>query len=593
MERLRQILPLFASLRGYDRGAFGSDAMAGLTTAIMLVPQAMAYAMLAGLPPEVGLYASMLPLVAYALLGTSRQLAVGPVAMDSLLVASAIAPLAATGNAEYIALALLLAFMTGLAQIGMGVFRLGFLVNFLSQPVVSGFTSAAALIIGLGQLKHLLAVDLFAGSAGHGVLDDVLAQLQHVNLPTVVIGAASIATLVALKRWAPRVPRALVVVAVASLAVWALDLHSAGVPIVGELEAGLPPLALPALDAARVEALLPTALTLALIAFMEAFSVARVFARQNRYDLDANRELIALGAANVAASVSGGYSVTGGFSRTAVNAQAGAKTGVAALVTASIIAVTALFLTPLFNYLPKAVLAAIIVTAVLGLIEVGEVRRLWRVKRSDLVFLVVTFAATLGLGIQQGILIGVATSIGWLVIKTTRPHTAVLGRLPQTTYYRNVKNHPSAERTPGVLALRMDARLYFGNVAHLKRILTSELGADAADGCKAVVVDASSINDLDSSGATALEDLRADLEAQGVTLLLANVKHPVRQVMQRAGFCDRLGADHFFEDVHAAVTHAGDIARACHAGRAPGPGDPPAPASGRQPASSRLMESVK
>lgn len=591
MQRLRQILPLFASLRGYDRRSLGQDALAGMTTAIMLVPQAMAYAMLAGLPPEVGLYASMLPLVAYALLGTSRQLAVGPVAMDSLLVASAIAPLAATGSADYIALALLLAFMTGLAQIGMGVFRLGFLVNFLSQPVVSGFTSAAALIIGLGQLKHLLAVDLFPQTAGHGILDDLVAQLQHVNLPTVAIGVASIAALVALKRWTPRVPRALVVVALASLAVWALDLHAAGVPIVGQLDAGLPPLAFPELDAARVQALLPTAVTLALIAFMEAFSVARVFARQHRYDLDANRELIALGAANVAASLSGGYSVTGGFSRTAVNAQAGAKTGVAALVTASLIAVTALFLTPLFNYLPKAVLAAIIVTAVLGLIEVGEVRRLWRVKRSDLVFLVVTFAATLALGIQQGILFGVASSIAWLVIKTTRPHTAVLGRLPGTTHYRNVKNHPSAERTPGVLALRMDARLYFGNVAHLKRILTSELGADTDDGCKAVVVDASSINDLDSSGATALEELRADLDAQGVTLLLANVKHPVRQVMQRAGFCDRLGPDHFFEDVHAAVTHAGEIACARQTERALLRIEPQTPASGPPIAAPKFMES--
>jgi len=592
MERLRRILPLFESLRGYDRGLFGRDAMAGLTTAIMLVPQAMAYAMLAGLPPEVGLYASMLPLVAYALLGTSRQLAVGPVAMDSLLVASAVAPLAVTGSAEYIALALLLALMTGVLQIAMGLFRLGFLVNFLSHPVISGFTSAAALVIGFSQLKHLLAVDIPRTNYIHEVIGGAVEQLGVVNVPTLVIGVIAVVVLVALKRWAPRVPRALVVVALGTVAVWAFDLHAAGVPIVGQLDAGLPPLTFPDLDAARLEQLLPTAATLALIAFMEAFSVARVFARKHKYDLDANRELIALGAANVSASLSGGYPITGGFSRTAVNGQAGARTGVAALVTATLIAVTVLFLTPLFEYLPKAVLAAIIMTAVFGLIDLKEVARLWRVKRSDLVFLVVTFAATLGLGIQQGIAVGVATSLAWFVIKTSRPHTAVLGRLPGTTYYRNVKNHASAQRTPGVLALRMDARLYFGNVAHLKRILNEELGTDAADGCKAVVVDASSINDLDSSGATALEDLRADLEAQGVTLLLACVKHPVRLVMERAGFYDRLGADHFFPDVHAAVTHAGDIACARRLTRE----RPLEPASASAEAAShpatRLMETV-
>ncbi|TNF27848.1 MAG: solute carrier 26 family protein [Deltaproteobacteria bacterium] len=591
MERLRRIFPLFESLRGYDRGVFGRDAMAGLTTAIMLVPQAMAYAMLAGLPPEVGLYASMLPLVAYALLGTSRQLAVGPVATDSLLVASAIAPLAAAGSPDYIALALLLALMVGVAQVAMGVFRLGFLVNFLSQPVVSGFTSAAALIIGFGQLKHLLGVSVPRSSYVHEMIGDVMVQLEQVNLPTVLIGVAAIALLVGLKRWAPRVPRALVVVTLATLVVWGFDLHTAGVAIVGQLQGGAPPFAFPDLDLARVSELLPTAATLALIAFMEAFGVARVFARQNRYDLDANRELVALGASNVTASLTGGFPITGGFSRTAVNAQAGARTGVAALVTAALVALTMLFLTPLFEYLPKAVLAAIIMTAVIGLVDVREVRRLWKVKRSDLVFLVITFVATLGLGIQQGIAVGVATSLGWLVIKTSRPHTAVLGRLPGTTNYKNVKNHPSAERTAGVLALRMDARLYFGNVAHLKRILNAELGAEH-DGCRAVVVDASSINDLDSSGATALEDLRADLDAQGVTLLLACVKHPVRQVMARAGFCDRLGEDHFFDDVHAAVTQAGKIACARKTTPARHPVASAVPAAGPANVAPQLMETV-
>jgi len=582
MERLRQILPLFESLRGYDRRALGGDSLAGLTTAIMLVPQAMAYAMLAGLPPEVGLYASMLPLVAYALLGTSRQLAVGPVAMDSLLVAAAVAPLAAGDVGVYVALALVLAFLTGALQLLMGLFRLGFVVNFLSHPVVSGFTSAAALVIAASQLKPLLGIDLPRSSHFHEVLANAAARLDQVNLPTLAIGAASIATLILLKRYAPRVPRALVVVLVGTLAVWGLDLHASGVAVVGDLATGLPPFGLPELTLDRVEALLPAALTIALIAFMEAFSVAKVLARKNHYDIDANRELVALGAANLTASLTGGYPITGGFSRTAVNAQAGARTGIAALVTAALVALTALFLTPLFHDLPKAVLAAIIITAVIGLIDLHEVRRLWRVKRSDLAFLVITFAATLTLGIQTGILVGVATSLGWLILKTTQPHTAILGRLPGTTRYRNVANYPDAERTPGVLALRMDARLYFGNVSHFKRIIASELGTYAREGCGAVVLEASSINDLDSSGATALEDLRADLEAQGITLLLANVKRPVRRVMERAGFCDRLGPAHFFEDTHDAVTRAAELA--CARRNAQSPHLALAPATAASPA---------
>ena len=583
MDRLHKLLPLLASLRGYDRAAFGRDATAGLTTAIMLVPQAMAYALLAGLPPEVGLYASMLPLVAYALFGTSRQLAVGPVALDSLLVASAVAPLAAAGSPDYLALALLLAFMTGAVQVLMGLFRLGFLVNFLSHPVVSGFTSAAALVIAASQLGPLLALSLPSSSLLPDTLGALASRLDGAHLPTLAIGLAATALLLALKRWAPRVPRALLVVALATLAVWAFDLDRAGVPVVGTLAAGPPPLTAPPLASPHLQALLPAALTLALIAFMEAYSVAKVLARKHRYELDADRELVALGAANLTASFTGAYPVTGGFSRTAVNDQAGARTGVAALVTAALVALTAFALTPLFRLLPKAALAAIIITAVIGLIDLAEVRRLWRVKRSDLVFLLLTFAATLTLGVQTGLLIGVAASIGWLVLKTTRPHTAVLGRLPGTTRYRNVANYPEALRTPGVLALRMDARLYFGNVSHFKRIIAAELGAYARDGCGAVVLEASPINDLDSSGATALDDLCADLEAQGITLLLANVKQPVRRVMERSGFCDRLGRERFFEDTHEAVTHAGRLVCGRHAPDTAAPATAPSPTAPTSP----------
>lgn len=569
MSRLRNALPLLDSLRGYTRGTFTSDLSAGLTTAVMLVPQAMAYAMLAGLPPEVGLYASMLPLALYALFGSSRQLAVGPVAMVSLLVAAAVAPLAESGSAEYLGLALLLALLVGVLQLSMGLLRLGFVVNFLSHPVVSGFTSAAALIIGASQLGHLLGVKLPSSHHIHELFIEAAARLEQVNLVTLAIGAGSIAALVALKRFAPRLPRALIVVAAATLAVWGFGLHDHGVAIVGALDPGLPPLTLPPLDLASLEAVFPTALAIALIAFMESISVAKVFARRHKYELDANQELVALGAANLGAAFTGGYAVTGGFSRTAVNDQAGARTNVAALVTAGAVALTALLLTPLFFYLPKAALAAIIVTAVAGLVDLHEVKHLWKVKKSDLIFLGLTFVSTLTLGIEPGILIGVAASIGWLVVRTTRPHTAVLGRLPGTPHFRNVKNYPHAERTPGVLVLRMDARLYFGNIAHFKRILADELGerrerAERGEAsCATVVIDASAMNDLDSSGDSALEDLRADLAARDIDLLFASVKRPVYDVMVRSGFAARLGPDRFFYDVDEAVTWA--AARSCAA----------------------------
>lgn len=532
-------VPGLASLRGYGREDLRGDLSAGLTTAVMLVPQGMAYAMLAGLPPILGLYASLLPLVAYALLGTSRQLAVGPVAMVSLLVAAGVGALAPPGTEEYVGLAVALSLLVAAIQLGMGAARLGFLVNFLSHPVISGFTSAAAVLIGLSQLQHLLGYPLPRTHLPHELLASALSDLSRVSAPTLAIGLGSVFVLLALARWAPRAPRALVVVVASTALVAALRLDRVGVAIVGEVPAGLPPLGLSWPGAAALVELVPVAVAIGLVGFLESIAVAKKYARDAGYEVDANRELVALGAANLAAALSSAAPVTGGLSRTAVNASAGARTGLAGLVTAGMVALTLLFFTPLFHFLPRAVLAAIIVTAVLGLVDVREVRQLWRVSRVDLLMLAVTFLATLALGIEEGITVGVVASLAAVVMRTTRPHVAVLGRLSGSDVYRNVARHPDAITRPGVIALRLDAQVYFGNVSFLKETLV-RLEREAAAPTVAVVIDASGINHVDASGARAIEDLVDDYGARGVRLLLAGLKGPVRDVLHRAGLSPRL-----------------------------------------------------
>ena len=546
------LIPALGWMRGYQRQNLGGDLSAGLTTAVMLIPQGMAYAMLAGLPPIMGLYASVIPLILYALLGTSRQLAVGPVAIVSLMVAAGVGGIAEQGTAEYISYAILLALMVGAIQVIMGVAKAGFLVNFLSHPVVSGFTSAAAIVIGLSQLKHLLGVDLASSMNVAALLSEAVERVGETHLPTLAIGLAGIVLMVALRRWKPVFPGALTVVLLSTLAVWALGLEDRNVAVVGSVPAGLPGLLLPAWDGNVLLQLLPTALAIALIGFMESIAVAKSFARRYRYDIEPDKELIALGTANLGGGLFQSFPVTGGFSRTAVNAQAGARTGLASLVTAGVVALTLIMLTPLFYYLPRAILAAIVMVAVTGLIDIKEVRHLWKVKRSDLALLVLTFAATLGLGIEVGILTGIGASLLWFVVQTTRPHYAILGRLPGTTTYRNLKRYPEARTFPGVLILRMDAQFYFGNVSFLKETLR-RLEQQSEAPLRGVILDAASIASLDSSAETALEEIAESYTARGVQLLLAGVKGPVLDVMRQAGFYDRFGPQHFFFDVEAAV----------------------------------------
>ncbi len=531
-----------------------ADAMAGITVAVMLIPQGMAYAMLAGLPPIMGLYASLLPILAYAVFGTSRQLSVGPVAMDSLLVATGASLVAAPGSPDFLAAAILLAGMVGLTQALMGLLRLGFLVNFLSRPVISGFTSAAAIIIGLSQLKHLIGVPLERSNRLHELIINTVPRLGEIHLATLAIGAGSIALIFLIRHKARRLPGALIAVAITTVLTFALHLNQGGVAIVGTVPQGLPSLQWPGVSFDLAERLLPTALMIALISFMEAISVAKAIATKHRYEVDPNKELVGLGAANLGAFFTGGYPVSGGFSRSAVNDQAGARSPIASVVTTAVIALSLLLLTPLFYYLPKAVLAAIVMSAVFGLIDVREPLRLWKVRRSDALLLGVTFVVTLFVGIGEGILVGVLASLGAFIHRSTRPHTAELGRLPGTNVFRNFKHFPEAEAVPGVLILRMDASFYFANVAFFKdRLQSFLLHTERSDEVHTVLLDCCSMNDLDSSAEQALQDTVRALREAGKDMFLANVKGPVRRVMRRSGLWELLGDDHIHFDLALAV----------------------------------------
>ena len=534
-------------LRSYPRDALRGDLSAGLIVAVMLVPQGMAYAMLAGLPPVVGLYASIAPLLAYAALGSSRQLAVGPVAMVSLLVAGAVGSIAEPGTAIYLGAALLLALMVGVIQFGMGLLRLGAVVRLLAHPVVSGFTSAAALVIAASQLESLLGIGLPRTDRLHELLIALLPRLGEVHIATLILGGLAVAALMAGRRWAPRAPLALVVVVGTTLAVVGLGLD---VAVVGQVPGGLPSLTFPNLDSASIRALLPAALIISAIGFMESIAVANTLARRHGATVDSDRELLGLGAANLAAAFTGGYPVTGGFSRSAVNDQAGARTPLASVITAGLVGLTLILFTPLFRHLPKAALAAIIIVAVLGLVDFKEFKHLWHVKRSDAVLLALTFVATLTLGVEIGIGLGVLASLAVYLVRAGTPHMAVLGRL-EDGEWRNVARFPGAEPMPDVLVVRVDSAVWVANVDFVRAALNRHLRA--APQTRRVVLDASGINALDSAGAAALEEQVLAWRANDLEVVLAQVKGPVRDVLERAGATERLGPTAFARSIDAAL----------------------------------------
>ncbi|MGB0387644.1 MAG: sulfate permease [Ardenticatenaceae bacterium] len=571
--RISDFLPFLRWMGHYSRDELIGDLIAGLIVAIMLVPQGMAYALLAGLPPEVGLYASIVPLIIYGLLGTSRSLAVGPVAIVSLLVATGVSPFAEPGSAEYLSLTLTLAFMVGVMQVGMGLLRIGFLVNFLSHPVLSGFTSAAAIVIGFSQLKHVLGYNVPRMEHFYEQVWYTVEHMAETNVAALAMGLLSMAVLFYFKNGIADLLRRLglaealvlplskigplVVVLIGTLAVWGGGLDTRmSIKIVGAVPGGLPGLTMPLFDPSAWQQLLPTALTISFVGYMESISVAKSLAAKRRQKVDANQELVALGAANLGAMLTGGYPVTGGFSRSIVNFAAGAKTGLASIITALLVAFTLLFLTPLFYFLPKAVLAAIILVAVTGLLDTHTLLHAWQYNKADAVSLIVTFLAVLAIGIENGILVGVASSILLFLWRTSKPHVATIGRMGDSEIYRNVLRH-DVQTWPNVVNVRVDQSLYFANTKFLEDTVLN-IVADQPS-VKHVVLAGTSINHIDASALETLEQLHEKLHDSGVQMHLAAFKGPVMDKLREIGFVEEVGEQHFHLSTHEAMKALGCV----------------------------------
>lgn len=560
---LRRWLPCLEWGRHYDRGSAAQDGLAALIVTLMLIPQSLAYAMLAGLPPVTGLYASILPLLAYALFGTSRTLAVGPVAVVSLMTAATLTPLFPSGSAEYLGAAMLLALLSGLLLTTMAMLRLGFIANFLSHPVVSGFISASGILIAVGQLKHLLGVSASGENLPH-LLPQLFAALPHTHWPTLLIGALSLAWLWwARTRLKPLLqhlglspqlasnlakagPVLAIIVAIAAVAL--LQREQAGVKVVGVVPQGLPGLTLPTLDFDLAVQLLPAALLISLVGFVESVSVGQTLAAKRRQRIQPDSELLGLGAANISAAFSGGFPVTGGFARSVVNYDAGAQTPMAGVFTALGIGVSVMLLTPLLHDLPQAVLAATIIVAVLSLVDLKSFRHTWRYSRQDGAAQIATLLGVLLIGVETGILIGVGLSLLLFLWRTSQPHIAVVGQVPGSEHFRNVERFAVIE-SPSVLSLRVDESLYFPNARYLEERI-GELIASRPQ-VRHLVLMCSGVNLIDASALDSLHAIVERLHAAGVQLHLSEVKGPVMDHLRRSDFLEHFGGQVFISQFEA------------------------------------------
>ncbi len=521
----------------------------------MLIPQGMAYALIAGLPPVYGLYTALVPNLIYAIVGSSRKLAVGPVALDSLIVASGLAALKLATSEQYLAMALFLALFVGLLQLAMGFLKMGFLANFLSRPVVSGFTSAAALVIAISQLKYFLGINIKALNTTE-TLVEIGEKLGETNLWDLGIGLGAIVLIVLFKKIHRKLPASMIVVILSISGIFFFSNQIGVVSLVGDIPKGLPSFFMHKIDPMQWTAVFPIALTLAFISFAEAMTMAKaVEEKSNQYFTDANQELRALGLSNIVGSFFQSYSANAGLSRTAVNVNEGAKTGLSSIISAIVVGLTLLFLTPMFSYLPKAVLGAIILVAIYSLIDLKLPLELYKQRKDEFFLLLLTFLTTLFIGITQGIILGILFSLVLLVNRISKPHIAVLGRIKGTDYFKNVERFENDVQTySNILILRFDAQLFFGNKDYFKKQLFKQIEKKYPE-LEYVILNAETINYIDSSAISALKQIILELQHQNIQFLIAGAIGPTRDILHSSGLIETIGQENLFVRTHEAVDY--------------------------------------
>jgi SulP family sulfate permease len=552
---ITRFFPICKDLLTYKRSTLFSDFISGLSIAVIVIPQGLAYAMIAGLPPIYGLYAALIPQFIHGIMGTSRHPAVGPVALDSLVVAIALGALSLSGVEQTINAAIFLAAIVGVLQILMGMFRMGVLANYLSRPVISGFTSAAAIIIGLSQVKHILGLHIESSNQIQKTLISVVQNLNETNLITLLVGLAAMSLILVTKKHLPKFPSALLVSIFGVLLIWSTRWDLQGVEIVGHIPAGLPEIGLAYLSPDLIREMLPFALALAVIGYVEIISITKELEeKEEKYSLKPNKELMALGAANLVGSFFQSYPVSASFSRSAVKFQSGAKTGMAAIISALIVGLTLLFFTSLFFYLPIAVLAGIIMVAVVRLINIQYAIDLYHTRRDEFFVLLITCLLTLFIGITEGILIGALLSLLLMVIRTSKPHYAVLARVSGTNYYKNISRFETdTEVDDDVLIIRFDAQLFFGNREYFRKIITEE--AIKKPNLKGFILVARGITYIDSSGLSTLSAMVKWFQEKGILFMVAGAIGPARDVLRQSKLTDLIQEKNMFAKTADAVDY--------------------------------------
>ena len=552
---IAKLFPITKDLLTYNRSTLFSDLIAGLSIAVIVIPQGLAYAMIAGLPPIYGLYAALIPQLIHGIMGTSRHPAVGPVALDSLVVAIALGTLSLSGIGEVIAAAIFLATMVGVLQLIMGLFQMGVLANYLSRPVISGFTSAAAIIIGLSQVEHLLGLQIESSNQIQKMIMSVAQNLNETHLITIVVGLSAMSLILITKKYLPKFPSALLVSVFGVLLIWSTrwDLH--GVEIVGHIPAGLPDVGLFTVSPELMRDMLPFALTLAVIGYVEIISITKELEEQEeKYSLKPNKELLALGTANLVGSIFQSYPVSASFSRSAVKFQSGAKTGMTAVFSALIVGLTLLFFTSLFFYLPIAVLAGIIMVAVIRLINIRYAIDLYKTRRDEFFLLLMTCLLTLFVGISEGILIGALLSLLLMVIRTSKPHYAVLAKVSGTNYYKNISRFETDSKIDDdILIMRFDAQLFFGNRDYFRKIVLEEM--EKKPNLKGFILVARGITYIDSSGLSTLGAMIRSFQQKGILFMVAGAIGPARDVLQQSKLTDLIQEKNMFAKTADAVDY--------------------------------------